>query len=91
MGWDEGWGGDTSITSLYRYAPPLTPLFKANVVSVDLALRTVSPIDPEYYGTCPPSRAHPRTWILKILSSAVGIKAREQQQHVGPMYTAGWA
>ncbi len=31
----------------------LTPLFNAKVTPVDLALRTISPVDPDY-GTCPP-------------------------------------
>ena len=74
-------GGGTSITSLYRYAPPFSMLFNA---PVDLALRTMSPVDPEYYGTRPPwklfSKSYPQWWAYRPENSPV----HSTQQHAGP-------
>ncbi len=42
----------------------LTPFFKAKVTPVDLAVGTISPVDPEYCGTCLPWDLHPQKHIL---------------------------
>ena len=91
-----GWG--TSMTSLYRSRIQVCPafltlFFKAKFTPIDLALRTISPIDPEYYGTRPP-------WDLNsqnhILSSRYQGQTKAQliyssQQHVGaPTYGSAW-
>ncbi len=60
------------------------PPFNAEVAPVDLALRTISPIGPEYYGTRPPwdlyYQSYPQWWVSRPGNSTV----HSSQQHAGP-------
>ncbi len=74
----------------------LTPFFKAKVATIDLAFRTISPVDPEYYGTCPAWDLNSQNHILSGGYQGQGTAqfTSSSQQHAcmaSRMPVHGWA